>query len=228
MRNILITAGGAVLVVALAAGAYFGLYKGGLASSNAQAAPFSNTQIAQVAAPVPTGLTAQPNDRVMGKADAPITIIEYASLTCPHCAYFSINTLPELKKQYLDTGKAKLVFRDFPLDEFAARASQMAECIGNDERYFAIIEILFASQASWIKPSSIDATIVELGKIARLGGMSEPDFKACMANDALLQSIIAERQGGEKLGMQSTPTFFINGVKAEGAMPFAQFEKLLK
>jgi protein-disulfide isomerase len=224
MRNILIAAGGAVLVAALAGGAYFGLAKGGISSSSANAAPLSQVQLAQV----PTGLTVQPTDHVLGKADAPITIIEYASMTCPHCAYFSINVLPELKKNYIDTGKAKLVFRDFPLDEHAARASQMAECMGNNERYFAIIEILFASQASWIKPNSIDNTIAELGKIARLGGMSETDFKACMANDALLQSIIAERQGGEKLGMQSTPTFFINGVKAEGSMPWAQFEKLLK
>ena len=173
MRNILITAGGVALVVALAAGAYFGLVKGGFGPSNAHAAPLTDAQRAQV----PGGLTAQPTDRVMGKADAPITIIEYASLTCPHCAYFANNTLPELKKQYLDTGKAKLVFRDFPLDEHAARASQMAECMGSDERYFAMIEILFASQATWIKPASIDATIVELGKIARLGGMSTPSMR---------------------------------------------------
>lgn len=225
MRNILIAGGGVALVLALAAGAYFGLSKGGVGgSSNANAAPLTDTQIAQV----PAGLTVGANERVLGKADAPITIIEYASLTCPHCAHFAVNVLPELKKQYIDTGKVRLVFRDFPLDEHAARAAQMAECIGNNERYFAIIEILFASQANWIKPGSIDGTIAELGKIARLSGMSETDFKACMANDALLQSIIAERQGGEKLGMQSTPTFFINGVKAEGSMPFAQFEKLLK
>jgi protein-disulfide isomerase len=252
MRNILIGLGCVVVVAGLVVAVYFGLLKGGTqtpsnvspaksspassspaaspmpspaAASPSPATPAPGTQVAQL--PVPAGMDAQPGDHVLGDPKAPITIIEYASLTCPHCAYFSVNTFPELKKQYIDTGKAKLVFRDFPLDEYAARGSQMAECAGND-RYFALIEILFASQRSWIKINDVAGTIAELGKIARLAGVPEADFKACMANDGLLQSIIAERQAGEKMGVESTPTFFINGKKAEGAMPFAEFEKLLK
>jgi len=231
MRNILIAAGCVVVVAGILVAVYFGLLKGSSAPSTASPAtpaagsPAPGTAVAQ--APVPAGLEVQPGDHVLGDPKAPITIIEYASLTCPHCAFFSVNTLPELKKQYIDTGKAKLVFRDFPLDEYAARGSQMAECAGND-RYFGLIEILFASQRSWIKINDVAGTIAELGKIARLAGVPEADFKACMANDGLLQSIIAERQAGEKMGVESTPTFFINGKKAEGAMPFPEFEKLLK
>jgi protein-disulfide isomerase len=223
MRNILIVAGGVALVLALAAGAYFGLARSG-GSSNANAAPADNTQVAQFQ----DVLKVLPDDHVLGNPDAPITIIEYGSLTCPHCAYFAVNTLPELKKQYIDTGKAKLVFRNFPRDEYDLRAFTLAECAGNN-RYFAMLDVLFASQATWIKIGDLDGTVAELGRVARLAGMPESEFKACMANTALQQGIVARRQAlGDKIGLQSTPTFFINGVKAEGAMPFDQFEKLLK
>ena len=222
MRNMLIVASGLALAIAVAAGSYLGLFNG---RSGAVAAPMPGTNLAQ--ATIPASLNVEPGEHVLGDPKAPITIIEYASLTCPHCADFTVNTLPELKKQYIDTGKAKLVFRDFPLDQHAARASMMAECAGPD-RYFAIIDILFASQGNWIKPNDVEATTVELGKIARLGGVQEADLKACMANTALLQAIIAERQAGEKLGVDSTPTFFINGAKITGSRSFADFEKLLK
>ncbi len=225
MRNILIMTRGAALVLALATAAYCGLF------ASAQAAPglSDSINVAQLPppGPVPSTLAIEANDHVMGDPKAPIVVIEYASLTCPHCADFAVNTLPQVKKQYIDTGKVRWVYRDFPLDQYSARASMMAECAGND-RYFAIIEILFGSQANWIKINDMDGTIAELGKIGRLAGLPEADFKTCMANQPLLQSIIAERQAGEKLGVDSTPTFFINGTKASGAMPFAEFEKLLK
>lgn len=176
---------------------------------------------------VPTGLEVQPSDHVMGDPKAPITVIEYASMTCPHCADFAANTLPEVKKQFIDTGKVKWVFRDFPLDQYAVRGSMLAECGGND-RYFALIEILFGAQRNWIRINDMDGTIAELGKIGRLAGISEADFKACMSNQALLNAIVAERQGGEQLGVDSTPTFFINGKKTAGAMPFDEFAKLLQ
>lgn len=247
MRNILIVVGGLVVVAALAVGGYFLLGKGSSGPSNATAASPMPAPVASPATPmpapaastpapapaaasvpaVPTGLEVQPSDHVMGDPKAPITVIEYASMTCPHCADFAVNTLPQVKKQFIDTGKVKWVFRDFPLDQYAVRGSMLAECSGND-RYFALIEILFGSQRNWIKINDMDGTIAELGKIGRLAGISEADFKACMNNDTLVKSIVAERQGGEQLGVDSTPTFFINGKKAAGSMPFDEFAKLLQ
>jgi protein-disulfide isomerase len=193
----------------------------------APATPAPAAPAAATVPAVPTGLEVQPSDHVMGDPKAPITVIEYASMTCPHCADFAVNTLPEVKKQFIDTGKVKWVFRDFPLDQYAVRGSMLAECGGND-RYFALIEILFGAQRNWIRINDMDGTIAELGKIGRLAGISETEFKACMANQALLNAIVAERQGGEQLGVDSTPTFFINGNKTAGAMPFDEFVKLLK
>jgi protein-disulfide isomerase len=250
MRNILIAVGGIVVVVAIAVGGYFVLSKGQngsppaapaatappaasptaspMASPAASPAPAPTGAAPQIAqAGVPSTLAVEAGDHVMGDPKAPVTVIEYASMTCPHCADFAMHTFPEVKKQYIDTGKVRWVFRDFPLDQYAVRGSMLAECSGND-RYFAIIDILFSSQQNWIKINDLEGTIAELGKIGRLAGMTEADFKTCMANQTLLQSIVAERQGGEKLGVDSTPTFFVNGTKAAGAMPFAEFEKLLK
>jgi len=165
-----------------------------------------------------------PDDHVLGKPDAPITIVEYASLTCPHCAEFDRETLPKIKEKWIDTGKAKLVFRDFPLDGLALRAAMLARCAPAD-RYFGYIDVLFHSQNSWIKA---DDPILALSRIARLGGMSDQQFQACMSNDELQRSVAASRQSAEKdYGVESTPTFFVNGTKMPGALPFNDFDQAL-
>ncbi|MBM3597075.1 MAG: DsbA family protein [Alphaproteobacteria bacterium] len=165
-------------------------------------------------------------DRVLGKADAPVTIIEYASFTCPHCATFHVETLPHLKKEYLDTGKAKLIFRDFPFDEPALRASMLARCMPT-ERYFPVVETLFKSQNQWAKEKDATANLARIGKLA---GMSDADFKTCMANNALMDGILKVRLDGEKnFGVQSTPTFIINDKnKISGNQPAAEFDKVIK
>src|SRR6185312_15839778 len=109
-------------------------------------------------APPPT-----PQDHVLGKADAPITITEYASLTCPHCAEFDRDTLPKIKKNWIDTGKAKLVYRDFPLDQLALRAAMLARCAPPD-RYFAFINTLFQSQDTWARSSDPEQALERIGR----------------------------------------------------------------
>ncbi len=164
-------------------------------------------------------------EKVMGRKDAPITILAFESLTCPHCASFHRNTLPQLKKEYIETGKAKLVFIDYPLDGRAMLASMLARCSGK-ERYFAIIEMLFNSQQSWARAKDV---MGELGRIGRFGGMTADEFKSCMANKALFDGIRKRQlEARTKHDIRSTPTFVINGKKLVGAQPFAAFDRVMK
>ncbi len=164
-------------------------------------------------------------DRVLGRPDAPITIIEYASLTCPHCARFHKETLPKLKSSYIDTGKVKLVFRDFPFDGLALRASALARC-APPERYFAVIETLFQQQDVWSRAKD---PLVAIGNIGKLAGMSQATVDACFQDTKLLDKIVQGRMDSEKAhGVTSTPTFIIGGKKINGAEPFETFDSLLK
>jgi protein-disulfide isomerase len=164
-------------------------------------------------------------ERVLGKAEAPIVITEYASLTCPHCARFHKETLPKIKAAYIDTGKAKLIYRDFPFDGLALRAAAMARC-APQERYFAVLETLFAQQENWSRAKD---PLVALGNIGKLAGMSQATVDACFKDTKLMDSIVQIRLDGEKThGVDSTPTFIIGGKKVSGAEPFETFDKLLK
>jgi len=183
---------------------------------------------AQPAKPSPEAakslLAVNDQDRVLGKADAPITIVEYASLTCPHCAHFESTVLPELKKKWIDTGKAKLVFRDFPLDGVAMQAEIMARCAPAD-RYFPIIESLFATQQNWALAKDPKAA---LERQALLAGISKKDFEACMANKQVEDHVAGSRLvASQQLGVDSTPTFFINGQKFQGEPSFEGFDQVL-
>jgi protein-disulfide isomerase len=218
MRNILIMAGGVVAVAAIAGGVYFG-------TAPTSPAP---TPVAAATANTKALLAALPTDHVLGDANAPVTIIEYASLTCPHCAAFDVVTLPDLKKKWIDTGKVKLVYRDFPLDQVAAKAAQIAECAPND-RYFGVIDLIFRGQPTWATASD---PIAELAKPLRIAGMGENEIKACLANEAKANEVIADVRGGEVLGVNSTPTLFIDGQLYKGARSVeeldATFAKLAK
>jgi protein-disulfide isomerase len=162
-------------------------------------------------------------DEVLGKPDAPITIIEYSSLTCPHCAKFHADTLPQLKKEWLDTGKAKLVMRDFVWDPLAQAAAMIAHCSG--DRYFAFVDTFFHSQKNWMQANQpVDA----LKGIARLGGMSGEQVDQCLQNRALLGEIMMRKDEGEKqYGIDSTPSFIINGKMVTGEKDYATFAKML-
>jgi protein-disulfide isomerase len=184
------------------------------------------------AAPAPVILAEAPttllqittHDRILGNPDAPITIIEYASMSCPHCAHFANDVLPELKKKWIDTGKAKLVLRDFPLDKLALQAAMVQRCAPPD-RFYAFAETFFADQQQWVLAQDSKAA---LARLAELGGMSKTTFDACLKNSALENRILQERLLASKdLGVDATPTFFINGSKFTGAPEITEFNKIL-
>jgi protein-disulfide isomerase len=164
------------------------------------------------------------DDRILGNPDAPITIIEYASLTCPHCAHFTTEVLPEIKKTWIDTGKAKLVLRDFPLDEPALRAAMIARCAPPD-RFYAFADTFFAAQDKWAGTRDYREA---LARLAKLGGMGKDEFDACLKNTALENRIVEQRLiASKELDVNSTPTFFINGSKFSGAPTAEEFNRVL-
>ena len=164
------------------------------------------------------------DDRILGSPEAPITIVENASLTCPHCAHFANDVLPEIKKEWIDTGKAKLVLRDFPLDEPALRAAMITRC-APPNRYYAFADTFFAAQEKWVRSSDYREA---LARLAKLGGMGQEEFDACLANTALENKIVEGRlKASQELNVDSTPTFFVNGSKLAGAPTAEEFQKLL-
>lgn len=163
-------------------------------------------------------------DVVLGKADAPITIIEYASLTCPHCARFHAETLPALKTEFIDTGKAKLIFRDFPLDQVAFAGAVLARC-GGPDRYYTFLNVLFAQQGQWAASADPKAALTQIG---RLGGVSAEQFEQCLQDKALGEYILNSRlEGNQKHNVSSTPSFVIGGKTHAGALSIAEFRTLL-
>ncbi|MHC8508550.1 MAG: DsbA family protein [Rhodospirillales bacterium] len=164
-------------------------------------------------------------ERVLGSPDAPVTIIEYSSLGCPHCAAFHRETLPVIQERYIDTGKVRLIFNDFPFGVPALAAAMLARC-APQERYFAFIEVLFKSQPSWAPAEDPLAALIQ---VARMGGLSKADFDACIGNQELLEAIQQRKnRASEDMDVNSTPTFFINGDKIEGARPFEDFEEVIE
>jgi protein-disulfide isomerase len=164
-------------------------------------------------------------DQVMGEDEAPVTLIEYASFTCGHCARFHTETLPELKEEYIDTGAARLVFRDFPLDGLALRASMLAHCAA-PEQYYTLVDVLFATQQQWVSsPNPMQA----LANIGRQAGIGEADFEACMENEQLADRILRRaREAEEQYGVESTPSFVINGELMIGNQPIERFETAIE
>jgi protein-disulfide isomerase len=163
-------------------------------------------------------------DRIMGDPKAPVTMIEYASLSCPHCADFHAKTLPKIKERFIDTGKAKLIFRDYPFDGPSFAAAMVARC-APPQRYFQFVSVLFENQELWShSPNPREG----LARIAKLGGMTQDDFDHCVDNRSLYEGlrqreIEAERQ----YGIQSTPTFVVGDKIIVGAQPYEVFEKAL-
>jgi protein-disulfide isomerase len=162
---------------------------------------------------------------VVGKADAPVTIIEFASLGCPHCARFHQDTYPKLKKEYFDTGKAKIIFTDFPLGTPALAAAMIARCSG-PERYIGFVDMFFRAQQQW---SRADKPIDALKKVARFGGFSGADVDACFKQQALINHIqTTARKAGQDHEINSTPSFLVNGKKISGNLPHAEFRVIIE
>jgi protein-disulfide isomerase len=150
---------------------------------------------------------AEPSEQALGDPNAPVTMIEYASLTCPHCAHFHNEVLPDLKERYIETGKVRLVYRDFPLDERALMAATLAHCAG-PERYFGFLDVLFQTQNGWARA---DDPVAALKKLGKLGGMSDEQMEQCLADQELADGILQTRLDGQNQhDVRSTPTLVIN------------------
>jgi protein-disulfide isomerase len=172
---------------------------------------------------LPMEVTAQ--DKVLGSADAQVTIIEYASLTCPHCAHFHTETLPQLKTDWIDTGKAKLVYRDFPLDGAALAAAVIAHCAPAD-RYFPMLNLFFERQSEWAVEDQWRERLTQLAGIA---GMDKAAVDACLADESRKNEIVKRAEEGQsKYAIDSTPSFVVNGRKVSGALPLQDFVKVLQ
>lgn len=165
-------------------------------------------------------------ERAIGKAGAKVTVIEFFSLTCTHCAAFSRETMPQVKKDLIDAGKVRYVFHDFPLDQVALTAAMVARALP-PERYEPFIDALFASQDRWAFARGINAT-EELWKMAALAGMSRDTFDSAI-NDKTLRNWILQQQNDDqaKYHIDSTPSFLINGQKYSGEMSYESFVKLI-
>jgi protein-disulfide isomerase len=163
----------------------------------------------------------------LGPANAPITIVEFASMTCPHCAAFNAAVFPKIKSEYIDTNKIRYVFREFPLDIKAAAGSMLARCIAKDDagKYFAVVDLLFRQQNDWVVKNTTE-TLTRIGKQA---GLTQQQVEDCLKDQALLDKIAADQKyASEMLKVDSTPTFFINGEKIKGETSFEEFDKKIK
>ncbi len=166
-------------------------------------------------------------DMALGPATAPVTVTEYASMTCGHCAHFNETVFPKIKSEYIDSGKIRYVFREFPLDIKAAAGSMLARCIAKDDagKYFAVIDMLFKQQNDWVSKNTTE-TLTRIGKQA---GLSQQAIEDCLKDQALLDKIAADQKfASEVLKVNSTPTFFINGEMVKGATSFEEFDKKIK
>jgi len=163
------------------------------------------------------------SERVIGSADAPVTIIEYFSLTCSHCAGFHNDTYAGLKAKYVDTGKVKFVYRDFPLDGVGLRAAMMARCV-DEQRYVGVIQVLFRTQNNWARAAD---PVAEIKKIGQLAGLGDDAFQSCLQSEALANGILAKRQEASAAGVRSTPTFEIEGGIYPGSRSLEEFSEIL-
>jgi protein-disulfide isomerase len=168
-----------------------------------------------------------PTDQIMGRPDAPLTIVEYASTTCGHCASFHKNTLPRLKAEWIDTGRAKLIFRDYPTapQSVSVGASMIPHCAGPD-RYFGLLGLIMDQQERWMSAAN---PLVELKKLSKLAGLGEDKVDECLRRKDLSAAIETRaRDAYERLGIDGTPAFVIDGKVIPGARPFEDFDKALK
>jgi protein-disulfide isomerase len=207
----------AVAAAAVAGGIFY--LRGGFNHDDDASGPKTDPNIAELMAPGPT------EDIFLGKADAPNTIVEYASMTCPHCAQFHNTVLPELKAKYIDTGQARLVLREFPLDGLALAAIMLARCAGPD-RYYPMVGGLFETQHIWAVPGTEGREKLLL--IAKQAGFSKESFDKCIDDQTLRDKVVAEtKRAHDKFGVDSTPTFFVNGKRLTGEHELKDFDAAL-
>ncbi len=164
-------------------------------------------------------------DKILGDENAPVTIVEYASMTCSHCARFHETTYPELKSQYIDTGKVRFIFREFPLDPVAAAGFMLARC-QPEAKYFDIVDIMFKNQRTWAFTDKPYESMLDFSKQI---GFTQESFEQCLTNQGLLDAVNAVKdRGANTFGVSGTPTFFINGEKHSGEMSIEELGKIIE
>ncbi len=164
-------------------------------------------------------------DLALGAKDAPVTIVEYASMTCAHCAAFYATAFQDLKAKYIDTGKVRFVLREFPLDPLATAGFMLARCAGDDKRN-AVVDLLFAQQKNWMSSSK---PVEALASLLKQTGMSQKSFDACLNDQNLLEKVMkVHDRAADKFGVTATPTFFINGKRQRGEITPAELDKLIE
>ncbi len=189
------------------------------ALAQAKSAP-AEVPVEELMKPGPLG------ELTLGPPDAKVTVVEYASMTCGHCAHFANDVWPEFKKKYVDTGKVYYVFREFPLDNLAAAASMLARCTGKDKT-FPLIEVLFAKQADWAFGEG--NPVPKLFEFAKQAGFTQESFDKCLTDQKLLDEVTAQRtRASDVFGVSATPTFFINGKRLQEAPTMASFDKIIE
>lgn len=183
------------------------------------------TGVRSAAADTASPAEIQPDDRILGDPDAPVTIIEYSSLTCPHCARFHSDTLPEVKEKWIEPGRARLVYRHYPLDQTALRAALFTNCFEGN-RFFGVLEILFDTQNDWARAEN---PMDKLAQVATMAGLSQDRFEQCLNDEAEADRIIEKQLAARDVfDVQSTPTFLIHGEKVVGAQPYENFAEVLR
>ena len=207
---------GAAAIAAILAAARAGLSLWSpIDTAAAQTSTGGDVSMADLLVPGPLG------DEIQGQADAPVTIVEYASMTCPHCSHFHETTYPEMKKKYIDTGKVRFIFREFPLDPLAAAAAMLARCAGKD-KFFPLIDAFFAQQKDWV----VQKPLQPMFAIAKQAGFTQQSFDECLANQQMLTGLEEQRtRATQKFNVNSTPTFFINGKTVRGALTPEELDK---
>jgi protein-disulfide isomerase len=162
-------------------------------------------------------------DKQLGKDDAKVTIVEYASMTCPHCAHFAETTFPDLKTKYIDTGKARYILREFPFDPTAEAGFMLARCA--KDNYFPMVDVLFKQQANWVGVSNTKDALLQISKLA---GFTQESFEACLTDQKLLDDVRSvQKRGASEFKVDSTPTFFINGKTYKGAMSIEEISAII-
>ncbi|WP_027058157.1 DsbA family protein [Mesorhizobium loti] len=162
-------------------------------------------------------------EKQLGKDDAKVTIVEYASMTCPHCAHFAETTFPDLKTKYIDTGKARYILREFPFDPSAEAGFMLARCA--KDNYFPMVDVLFRQQANWVGVSNTKDALLQISKLA---GFTQESFEACLTDQKLLDDVRSvQKRGADEFKVDSTPTFFINGKTYKGAMSIEEMSAII-
>ena len=212
-RHVLLGAAAATAIIAAGSA---GIYLWSSTDTAAAETPAgAEVSMADLLVPGPLG------DEIQGQADAPVTIVEYASMTCPHCSHFHETTYPEMKKKYIDTGKVRFIFREFPLDPLAAAAAMLARCAGKD-KFFPLIDAFFAQQKDWV----VQKPLQPMFAIAKQAGFTQQSFDECLANQQMLTGLEEQRtRATQKFNVNSTPTFFINGKTVRGALTPEELDK---